>query len=41
MTRVFQHSAAAVAALLITLVTFVPVFTVPPGDAATATVVLA
>jgi hypothetical protein len=36
MTRVFEHLAAAIAAVLIMTATFVPVVTVPPSEAVTA-----
>lgn len=41
MTRLFEHTAAAVAAVLIMVVTFVPVVTVPPTDTAVTSTLLA
>ena len=41
MTRYFEHFAAAMAALLITASTLVPVVTVPPADVSVAAPVLA
>ena len=41
MTRIFEHTAAALAAVLIMTVTFVPVVTVPPAAMSTAGPVVA
>jgi hypothetical protein len=41
MTRFFEHTAAALAAVLIMTVTFVPVVTVPPADTAVTGTLLA
>ena len=41
MTRVFEHTAAVVAAVLIMTVTFVPVVTVPPAESAISGTLLA
>jgi len=41
MTRVFEHTFAALAAILIVATAFVPIVTVPPADMSAAGPVLA